>query len=40
MDGLGAHKLKERPLHQDGNDDVVGKIRKSSAVHVRNREPN
>ena len=33
-------QIEGKTATPDGNDDVVGKIRKSSAVHARNREPN
>jgi hypothetical protein len=32
-------QIEGKTATPDGNDDVVGKIRKSSAVHAKNREP-
>ena len=38
-DGLGAHKLKERPLQQDGNRDEVEKVQLGSEAWKEVRNP-
>jgi len=37
---IGSAQIEGKTATPDGNGDVAGEIRKSSAVHARNSEPN